>query len=206
MNEYFTKQSKSLLMYPRLSLHFVQILITNWFFFWPWRLIKIWIQDGHIGSDLVIRPLPERVLNEVVSKVQELHEPHLLPNVTRTKRSLKHTSHHVVYRRINRPIEDEFSDFGEFYLDSYPLLEFWTGVKVDCSSYSFTWKWKRIKKFVKLCSAFLIGGQCERTLYSKSSSRGVNYFTVCRCVKSMHEKKNALFKYTFSIPCEWLER
>ncbi|XP_058796907.1 A disintegrin and metalloproteinase with thrombospondin motifs like isoform X2 [Phymastichus coffea] len=68
--------------------------------------------DGHIGTDLVIRSLPDRVVNEVVSKMQELHEPHLLPNVTRAKRSLQHTSHHVVYRRINRPIEDEFSDFA----------------------------------------------------------------------------------------------
>ncbi|XP_032453032.1 venom metalloproteinase 3-like isoform X7 [Nasonia vitripennis] len=68
--------------------------------------------DGNIGSDLVIRPLPERVVKEVVSKVDELHEPHLLPNVTRTKRSLEHTSHHVVYKKPMRPMDDEFSDFA----------------------------------------------------------------------------------------------
>ncbi|KAJ8680509.1 hypothetical protein QAD02_016296, partial [Eretmocerus hayati] len=68
--------------------------------------------DGHIGSDLVIRPLPERVVKEVVSKTKELHEPYLLPNLTRVKRSYEHTSHHVVYRNPGRTSDDEFSDFA----------------------------------------------------------------------------------------------
>ncbi|XP_024936868.1 A disintegrin and metalloproteinase with thrombospondin motifs 4 isoform X2 [Cephus cinctus] len=67
--------------------------------------------EGNIGSELVIRPLPERVINEVVSKAEGLHEAHLLPNVTRSKRSLKHTNHHVVFRRSTRPVDDEYSDF-----------------------------------------------------------------------------------------------
>ncbi|XP_024936869.1 uncharacterized protein LOC107263651 isoform X3 [Cephus cinctus] len=72
--------------------------------------------EGNIGSELVIRPLPERVINEVVSKAEGLHEAHLLPNVTRSKRSLKHTNHHVVFRRSTRPVDDEYSDFRFAYV------------------------------------------------------------------------------------------
>ncbi|OXU29211.1 hypothetical protein TSAR_005336 [Trichomalopsis sarcophagae] len=79
---------------------------------WNKRKSQLDERDGNIGSDLVIRPLPERVVKEVVSKVDELHEPHLLPNVTRTKRSLEHTSHHVVYKKPMLPMDDEFSDFA----------------------------------------------------------------------------------------------
>ena len=61
----------------------------------------------------MIRPLPDRIMKEVVSKAQELHEPHLLPNITRTKRNLKHTNHHVVFKKTLRPLDDEFSDFGK---------------------------------------------------------------------------------------------
>lgn len=70
------------------------------------------MQRGHIGSELVIQPLPERV-NEVVRNSPELHGPHLLPNVTRSRRSLERTSHHVVYKKPARPLDDEYGDFGE---------------------------------------------------------------------------------------------
>ncbi|XP_071558667.1 A disintegrin and metalloproteinase with thrombospondin motifs like isoform X2 [Temnothorax nylanderi] len=67
--------------------------------------------DGTIGSELVIRPLPERVLQEVVSKAPALHEPELLPNVTSSE-DLESTSHHIVFRKVDRPAGDEYSDFS----------------------------------------------------------------------------------------------
>ncbi|XP_020285181.1 A disintegrin and metalloproteinase with thrombospondin motifs 8-like isoform X2 [Pseudomyrmex gracilis] len=67
--------------------------------------------DGTIGSGLVIRPLPERVLQEIVSKTPSLHESELLPNVTRND-DLKRTSHHIVYKTVDRPVDDEYSDFS----------------------------------------------------------------------------------------------
>ncbi|XP_011502963.1 PREDICTED: A disintegrin and metalloproteinase with thrombospondin motifs 8 isoform X2 [Ceratosolen solmsi marchali] len=68
--------------------------------------------DGNIGADLVIRPLPERVIKEVVSKAYYLHEPHLLPNITRAKRSLAHTNHHIVYKKKIWAMDAEYSDFA----------------------------------------------------------------------------------------------
>ncbi|XP_053598872.1 venom metalloproteinase 3 isoform X3 [Microplitis demolitor] len=68
--------------------------------------------EGNIGSELVIRPLPARLLNEVINENDVYHEPNLLPNVTRVKRSLSQTHHHVVYKRTSRPIDDENSDFA----------------------------------------------------------------------------------------------
>lgn len=70
-------------------------------------------QDGNIGSELVIRPLPDRILHEVVGKNSNLHREELLPNVTRSKRNLKRTNHHVVYKKVNRSIGDEYSDYSE---------------------------------------------------------------------------------------------
>ncbi|XP_024878522.1 A disintegrin and metalloproteinase with thrombospondin motifs 8 isoform X2 [Temnothorax curvispinosus] len=67
--------------------------------------------DGTIGSELVIRPLPERVLQEVVSEAPALHEPELLPNVTSSE-DLESTSHHIVFRKVDRPAGDEYSDFS----------------------------------------------------------------------------------------------
>ncbi|KAG5323419.1 VMP03 metalloproteinase, partial [Pseudoatta argentina] len=67
--------------------------------------------DGTIGSELVIRPLPERVLQEVVSKASTLYEPELLPNITSSE-DLEHTSHHIVFKKVDRPISDEYSDFS----------------------------------------------------------------------------------------------
>ncbi|XP_043584334.1 A disintegrin and metalloproteinase with thrombospondin motifs 8 isoform X2 [Bombus pyrosoma] len=67
--------------------------------------------DGNIGAELVIRPLPDRILNEVVNKNSNLHGAELLPNVTRSKGNLKRTSHHVVYKKVTRPSGDEYSDF-----------------------------------------------------------------------------------------------
>ncbi|XP_068983639.1 A disintegrin and metalloproteinase with thrombospondin motifs like isoform X1 [Bombus flavifrons] len=67
--------------------------------------------DGNIGAELVIRPLPDRILNEVVNKDSNLHGAELLPNVTRSKGNLKRTSHHVVYKKVTRPNGDEYSDF-----------------------------------------------------------------------------------------------
>ncbi|XP_076670170.1 sol narae metalloprotease isoform X5 [Andrena cerasifolii] len=67
--------------------------------------------DGNIGSELMIRPLPDRVLHEVVNKIPALREPELLPNVTRSKGDLKHTSHHVVFKKVSGPSGDEYSDF-----------------------------------------------------------------------------------------------
>ncbi|XP_044006314.1 A disintegrin and metalloproteinase with thrombospondin motifs 8 isoform X1 [Aphidius gifuensis] len=67
--------------------------------------------EGNIGSDLVIRSLPKRITNDVVPITEMLHESNLLPNVTRTKRNLSQTHHHVVFRRTSRPLDEEFSDF-----------------------------------------------------------------------------------------------
>ncbi|XP_070154576.1 A disintegrin and metalloproteinase with thrombospondin motifs like isoform X2 [Polyergus mexicanus] len=67
--------------------------------------------DGTIGSELVIRPLPERVLQEVVSEASALHEPELLPNVSRSE-NLKRTSHHIVFKKIDRSVGDEYNDFS----------------------------------------------------------------------------------------------
>ncbi|XP_012350165.1 A disintegrin and metalloproteinase with thrombospondin motifs 8 isoform X2 [Apis florea] len=67
--------------------------------------------DGNIGSELVIRPLPDRILHEVIGKNSNLHREELLPNVTRSKRNLKRTNHHVVYKKVNRSIGDEHSDY-----------------------------------------------------------------------------------------------
>ncbi|KAL0123323.1 hypothetical protein PUN28_005687 [Cardiocondyla obscurior] len=67
--------------------------------------------DGTIGSELVIRPLPKRVLQEVVSKAPALHEPELLPNVTSSE-DLEPTSHHIVFKKVDRPTGDEYSDFS----------------------------------------------------------------------------------------------
>ncbi|XP_015113594.1 A disintegrin and metalloproteinase with thrombospondin motifs 16 isoform X1 [Diachasma alloeum] len=68
--------------------------------------------EGNIGSELVIRPLPERVLNEIVPSIAALHEENSLPNVTRSKRDLSQTHHHVVFKRVERPLADEYSDFA----------------------------------------------------------------------------------------------
>ncbi|XP_077255767.1 sol narae metalloprotease isoform X2 [Temnothorax americanus] len=67
--------------------------------------------DGTIGSELVIRPLPERVLQEVVSEAPALREPKLLPNVTSSE-DLESTSHHIVFKKVDRPAGDEYSDFS----------------------------------------------------------------------------------------------
>ncbi|XP_017762421.1 PREDICTED: A disintegrin and metalloproteinase with thrombospondin motifs 8 isoform X1 [Eufriesea mexicana] len=67
--------------------------------------------DGNIGSELVIRPLPDRILHEIVSRNSSLREEELLPNVTRSKGNLRRTSHHVVYKKVTRPSGDEYSDF-----------------------------------------------------------------------------------------------
>lgn len=75
------------------------------------------LQDGTIGSELVIRPLPERVLQEVVSKAPALHESELLPNVTSSE-DLKRTSHHIIFKKVARPIGDEYSDFCECNMQS----------------------------------------------------------------------------------------
>lgn len=72
------------------------------------------VQDGTIGSELVIRPLPERVLQEVVSKAPALHEPELLPNISRSD-ELRRTSHHIVFKKVDRPTTgDEYSDFCKY--------------------------------------------------------------------------------------------
>ena len=86
--------------------------------------LNFWIQDGSIGADLVIRPLPDRVLNEVISKRDELHQPHLLPNLTRKKRDLDQASHHIVFKRSNGPEDLEYSDFGKFFTYCYFIFKF----------------------------------------------------------------------------------
>jgi hypothetical protein len=67
--------------------------------------------DGTIGPNLVIRPLPERVLQEVVSKATALSESSLLPNLNESK-DLRRTSHHVVFKKEDRLVGDEYSDFS----------------------------------------------------------------------------------------------
>ncbi|XP_012535500.1 A disintegrin and metalloproteinase with thrombospondin motifs 18 isoform X1 [Monomorium pharaonis] len=67
--------------------------------------------DGTIGSELIIRPLPERVLQEIVSKTPALHEPELLPNVTSSE-DLERTSHHIVFKKVDQPIGDKYNDFS----------------------------------------------------------------------------------------------
>ncbi|KAF7379233.1 hypothetical protein HZH68_017078 [Vespula germanica] len=69
--------------------------------------------DGNIGSELVIRPLPERVIQEIVNKNISLMNPTLLPNVTNAMMNdLNYTSHHVVYKKYHKPIDDEYSDYA----------------------------------------------------------------------------------------------
>jgi len=41
-----------------------------------------------------------------------LHKPELLPNVTSSE-DFEHTSHHIVFKKVDRPISDEYSDFCE---------------------------------------------------------------------------------------------
>ncbi|KZC06162.1 A disintegrin and metalloproteinase with thrombospondin motifs 16 [Dufourea novaeangliae] len=67
--------------------------------------------NGNIGSELVIKPLPHRVLHDVVRRTTSLHRAELLPNVTRSKEKLKHTCHHVVFKKIPGSSYDEYSDF-----------------------------------------------------------------------------------------------
>ncbi|KAK9301170.1 hypothetical protein QLX08_006387 [Tetragonisca angustula] len=67
--------------------------------------------DGNIGSELVIRPLPDRILDELASKNSSLRGKELLPNVTRSKGNLRRTCHHVVYKKVARTSGDEYSDF-----------------------------------------------------------------------------------------------
>ncbi|XP_031846200.1 sol narae metalloprotease isoform X2 [Nomia melanderi] len=76
--------------------------------------------DGNIGSELVIRPLPDRVLHEVVNRIPTLQRVELLPNVTRSKEKLKHTSHHVVFKKVPKPNYDEYSDFTLMEPDHLP--------------------------------------------------------------------------------------
>ncbi|KAH0954744.1 hypothetical protein HN011_007971 [Eciton burchellii] len=67
--------------------------------------------DGTIGSELIIRPLPERVLQEVVSKMPALYESKLLPNVTDNE-DLRYTSHHIIFKKVDQSASDEYSDYS----------------------------------------------------------------------------------------------
>lgn len=102
-------------------------------------------QDGTIGSELVIRPLPERVLQEVVDEAPALYEPELLPNVTRNE-NFKRTSHHIVFKKINRPVDDEYNDFCEYiicYRNSY-IDSIWILWKVYKLIFTLDWIVKKI--------------------------------------------------------------
>ncbi|XP_017882683.1 A disintegrin and metalloproteinase with thrombospondin motifs 8 isoform X2 [Ceratina calcarata] len=66
--------------------------------------------DGDIGSELVIRPLPDRI-EEIVNKNSSLRGEELLPSVAQSKGDLKRTSHHVVFKKAARPTGDEYTDF-----------------------------------------------------------------------------------------------
>ncbi|XP_011305157.1 A disintegrin and metalloproteinase with thrombospondin motifs 1 [Fopius arisanus] len=68
--------------------------------------------EGNIGSELVIRSLPERIRNEIVPSIADLNQENQLPNLMRSKRDFSQTHHHVVFRRVERPIADEYSDFA----------------------------------------------------------------------------------------------
>lgn len=46
----------------------------------------------------------------------EFNKIHLLPNVTRSKRSLSQTHHHVVFKRMNTATDDEYGDYGELFM------------------------------------------------------------------------------------------
>ncbi|KAK0178171.1 hypothetical protein PV328_002146 [Microctonus aethiopoides] len=70
------------------------------------------LMEGNIGSELVIRPLPQRIIDEVMSNKNEFNKIHSLPNVTRSKRSLSQTHHHVVFKRMNTATDDEYGDFA----------------------------------------------------------------------------------------------
>jgi len=56
-------------------------------------LTHFYLQEGSIGHDLVIKPLP--------------HE--LSPN--------PEESHHIIYKREASAAEDQLSDFGELHFD-----------------------------------------------------------------------------------------
>ncbi|CAB0042865.1 unnamed protein product [Trichogramma brassicae] len=70
--------------------------------------------DGSIGEDLVIRPIPARVLKDVVSKMDHLQSTRLVPKVSRDRRSVDYemTEHHVVYKRSASHEDEMFSDFA----------------------------------------------------------------------------------------------
>ncbi|XP_046412355.1 A disintegrin and metalloproteinase with thrombospondin motifs 8 isoform X2 [Neodiprion fabricii] len=69
--------------------------------------------EGNIGSELVIRPLPKRILKDVVRNSQDSqHGKSKQDDVTRTKRNLKHTHHHVIYKRSQPLQDDDYSDFA----------------------------------------------------------------------------------------------
>ncbi|XP_014232746.1 A disintegrin and metalloproteinase with thrombospondin motifs 6-like isoform X1 [Trichogramma pretiosum] len=70
--------------------------------------------DGSIGEDLVIRPIPARVLKDVVSKMDHLQSTRLVPKVSRDRRSVDYelTDHHVVYKRSASHEDDMYSDFA----------------------------------------------------------------------------------------------
>ncbi|XP_012266359.2 A disintegrin and metalloproteinase with thrombospondin motifs 8 isoform X1 [Athalia rosae] len=69
--------------------------------------------EGNIGSELVIRPLPKRIMNEAANRSKIFsQDANSLPDVGRTKRNLKHTHHHVVYKRSQPLPDDDYSDFA----------------------------------------------------------------------------------------------
>ncbi|XP_012283830.1 A disintegrin and metalloproteinase with thrombospondin motifs 8 isoform X2 [Orussus abietinus] len=68
--------------------------------------------EGNIGSDYVIRSLPRRIVEEIISNAWKLHKPYLLPNVTNSTTYLESTHHHVVFKRSPNHVDDEFSDFA----------------------------------------------------------------------------------------------
>lgn len=65
----------------------------------------------------MIKSLPERVLQQVVNGTAIYHDSSLMPNFTATesrdKRQLLQTSHHVVFKKRSRDIEDTLGDYGK---------------------------------------------------------------------------------------------
>lgn len=95
-------------------------------------------QDGTIGSELVIRPLPERVLQEVVSNEPALREPALLPNLTES--DLRRTNHHVVFKKVDRPVaDDEYGDFCECTNDTERHIEAGTMYSYVTRTFQRSW-------------------------------------------------------------------
>lgn len=99
-----------------------------------WSLCKrlFWFQEGSIGSQLVVRPLPPRLRgtlkpanNQNLTDVESANDDEMfldqdgelsaevaIDTGLPIKRN-KDTQHHIVYKRKDKDHEDNYSDYGK---------------------------------------------------------------------------------------------